>query len=69
MIILSLNMIKHINKNNNKSNNTQLAYIGLKPKSSHTTKYSQPLKLVLFHVTSINTKCHKGSHYPHLLIN
>jgi len=28
MIILSLNMIKHIIKNNNKLNNTQLAYIG-----------------------------------------
>jgi len=27
MIILSLNMIKHIIKNNNKLNNTQLTYI------------------------------------------
>jgi len=49
-MILSLNMIKHIIKNNNKLNNTQLAYIWLEPKSSNTTKYSQPLKLVLFHV-------------------
>jgi len=49
MIILSLNMIKHIIKNN-KLNNTQLAYIGLEPKSSHTIKYSQPFKLVLFHI-------------------
>jgi len=31
MIILSLNMIKHIIKIN-RSNNTQLAYIGLEPK-------------------------------------
>ena len=37
MIILSLNMIKHIIKNNNKLNNTHLA-IGLEPKSSHTIK-------------------------------
>jgi len=50
MIILSLNMIKHIIKNNNKLNNTQLAYIRLEPKSSHTIKYSQPFKLVFFHV-------------------
>jgi len=33
-------MIKHIIKNNNKLNNTQLAYMGLEPKSSHITKYS-----------------------------
>jgi len=46
-----------------------MAYIRLEPKSSHTIKYSQPLKLVLFHVTSINIKCQKGSSYPHLLIN
>jgi len=69
MIILSLNMIKHIIKNNNISNNTQLAYIGLKPKSSHTIKYFQPFKLVLFHITLININYHKGSHYSHLLIN
>ena len=50
MIILSLNMIKHIIKNNNKLNNTQLAYIGLEPKSYHTIKYSQPLELILFHI-------------------
>jgi len=51
MIILSLNMIKHIIiKNNNKLNNTQLAYIELEPKSSHTIKYSQPFELVLFHI-------------------
>ena len=46
-------MIKHIIKNNNKSNNTQLAYIGLKPKSFHTTKYSQPFEVVLSHVIQI----------------
>jgi len=69
MIILSINMIKHIIKNNNKSNNTQLAYIGLELNSSNTIKYSQPFKLVLFHITSINIKCHKGFHYSHLLIN
>jgi len=41
MTTLSLNMIMHIIiKNNNKSNNTQLAYIRLEPKSFHTTKYS-----------------------------
>jgi len=38
-----------------KLNTTQMAYIGLKPKSSPTNKYSQPLELVLFY-------------YPHLLI-
>ena len=43
-------MIKHIIKNNNKLNNTQLTYIRLKPKSSHTIKYSQPLELILFYV-------------------
>ena len=30
-----------------------MAYIGLEPKSSHTTKYSQPIELVLFHVIPI----------------
>jgi len=48
MITLSLNMIMHIIKNNNKSNNTQLAHIELEPKSSHTTKYSQPFELSTF---------------------
>jgi len=38
MIILSLNMIKHIIKNNSKLNNTQLAYIQHELKSSHTIK-------------------------------
>jgi len=28
-----------------------IIYIGLEPKSSHRIKYSQPLELVLFHVT------------------
>ena len=46
-----------------------MTYLGLKPKSSHTIKYSQPFDLVLFYITLINIKCHKGSHYPHLLIN
>jgi len=46
-----------------------MTYIGLKPKSSHITKYSQPLELVLFHVTTTNIKCHKGFYYPHLLNN
>jgi len=45
-----------------------MAYIGLELKSSHTTKYSQPLELVLFYVTTINIKCLKGYYYPHLLI-
>jgi len=31
-----------------------MAYIGLEPKFSHMTKYSQPLELVLFHIISIN---------------
>ena len=61
-------MIKHIIKSNNKLNNMQLAYIGLKPKSFHTIKYSQPFKLVLFHIIQVRMKCHKGSHYPNLLI-
>ena len=62
-------MIKHIIKNNNYSNNIQIAYIGLKPKSFHIIKYSQPLELVLFHIINPSIKCHKGSHYPHLLNN
>ena len=69
MIILSLNMIKHIIKNNNKLNDIKLAYLGLKPKSYHILKYSQPFKLVLFHIIHVKIKCYKGSHYPHLLIN
>jgi len=50
MIILSLNMIKHIIKNNNKSNKTQLVYIGLEPKSYQHNKYYQPFDLILFHI-------------------
>jgi len=46
-----------------------LAYIGLKPKSSHTNKYSQPFELVLLHVITLYIKCLKGFHYPHLLNN
>jgi len=46
-----------------------MAYIGLEPNASHIIKYSQPLELVLFHVIHVNIKCHKGSHYPSLLIN
>jgi len=56
MIILSLNMIRHIIKNNNNLNNTEMAYIGLEPKSSHTFKYFNPLELVLFHVITIRIK-------------
>jgi len=62
-------MVKHIIKNNNNLNNTQMAYIGLEPKPSHTIKYPQPLELVLFHVIAIHIKCLKGSYYPHLLNN
>jgi len=46
-----------------------MTYIRLKPKSSHMTKYSQPLELVLFHIIKACIKCHKGSQYPHLLHN
>jgi len=46
-----------------------MAYMGLKPKSFHITKYSQPFKLVLFHIIHVNIKWHKVSHYPHLLNN
>jgi len=46
-----------------------MAYIGHEPKSSHTIKYSQPLELVLFHVMTVSTNCHKGFHHPHLLNN
>jgi len=42
-----------------------MAYMGLEPKSSHTTKYSQPFELILLHVIHVSIKCHKGSHYPH----
>ena len=67
-IKLSLIIVKHIIKNNNKLNYTQLAYIWLKPKSFHTNKYSQPFKWVLFHIIYVRIKYHKGSHYLHLLI-
>ena len=56
-------MIKHIIKNNNNLNNTQMAYIGLESKSS------QPFKLVFFHIIVIRIKCLKGFYYPHLLNN
>jgi len=46
-----------------------MTYIGVEPKSSHTFKYSQTLKLVLFHVIAFRIKCLKGSYYPHLLNN
>ena len=46
-----------------------MAYIGLEPKSYHTTKYSQPLKLVLFHVITFCIYYLKGSLYLHLLNN
>jgi len=46
-----------------------MAYMGLEPKSSHTTKYFQSFELVLFHVIHVSIKCHKSSHYPHLLNN
>jgi len=39
-----------------------MAYIGLEPKSSQRTKYSQPFKLVLFHIINLNIKYHKGFH-------
>ena len=32
-------------------------------------KYSQPIELILFHVINPSIKCHKGSHYSHLLNN
>jgi len=38
IIMLSPNIIMHIIKINNKSNNTYMAYIGLEPKSFHTIK-------------------------------
>jgi len=46
-----------------------MTYMGLEPKSSHTTKYLQPFELILFHIIHVSIKCHKGSHYPHLLNN
>jgi len=50
MIIISLTSHCYIIKNTNKSNNTQHAYIGLKPKSSHTIKYSQPASTFPRHI-------------------
>jgi len=32
-------------------------------------RYSQPIKLVLFHITKVSINCHKGFHYLHLLNN
>ena len=52
-----------------KLNNIQLAYIGLEPKSSHTNKYSPPLKLVLFHIIAPCIKWFKCFYYPPLLNN
>jgi len=46
-----------------------MAYIELETKSFHTIQYSQPLKLVLFHVIAIRIKCIKDSYYPHILNN
>jgi len=43
----------NISKENTKFSNTQMAYLGLEPKSSHTIKYSQPFELVLFHVIKV----------------
>ena len=45
-----------------------MTYIRLEPKSSHIIKYSQSIELVLFHIILVRIKCHKGFHYPHLLI-
>jgi len=41
----------------------------LNPSPLNITKYSQPLKLVFFHIIKVNIKCHKGSHYLYLLNN
>jgi len=38
IVMLSPNIIMHMIKINNKSNNTYMTYIGLEPKSFHTTK-------------------------------
>jgi len=58
-----------IHKNNTNLITHKMAYIGLAPKSSHTIKYSQPLELVLFHVTTFRIYYLKGSLYSHLLNN
>jgi len=50
-------------------NNIQVAHIGLEPKSSHTIKYSQPLELVLFHVTAPHIYYFKYFHYSSFLNN
>jgi len=69
-IVLSLLTYNHNFKIMHKRwNIIPLTYIGLEPKSFHTIKYSQPLELVLFHITTININCHKGFYYPHLLNN
>ena len=46
-----------------------MAYIRLEPKPFHTIKYSQPLKLVLFHIIAHRIKCLKGFYYPPVLNN
>jgi len=68
-ISLSHLTFKYINKIMHKLKYTQLAYIRLEPKSAHTSKYSQPFELVLFHVIVPCIKCLKGFYYPHLLNN
>jgi len=68
-ILLSRQAFKYIIKIMHKLKYTQLAHIGLEPKSSHTIKYSQPIELVLFHVITLCIKGLKGFFYPHLLNN
>jgi len=46
-----------------------MACIRLKPKSSHTIKYSQPFELVLFHIIVPHINCFKCFYYPQLLNN
>ena len=69
MITLSPTTFKYNIKIMHKLNNIQLAYIRLKLKFSHTTKYSQPFELVLFHVITNRIKCLKCSYYPYVLNN
>jgi len=44
-----------------------MVYIRLEHKSSHISKYSQPLELILFHIIKVSINCHKGFYYPHLI--
>ena len=51
----------------NNKKNTQWHTLNSNPSPFNMPKYSQPLKLILFHVIKANINYHKGSLYPHFI--